>query len=48
MRTSECENPDATDEDINICGLECRLYEESQDVPDFNEDEDLSEVENDI
>jgi hypothetical protein len=35
MRTSECENPDATDEDMDNCGPECRLYEESPDEPDF-------------
>jgi len=42
MRTSECEHPDATDEDMDNCGLECRLYEldEDEDDPLFDEPEE--------
>lgn len=38
MRTSECENPDATEENMDNCGPECSLFEEASDMPDFAED----------
>jgi len=35
MDTSECQNPDATDEEMDNCGPACLLYEECLDESDL-------------